>query len=133
MAKYSGARGVVYVAVDGSGAAGPVTGLSNWSLTLDQEQFEVTEFGENNKTYVTGKPDISGSLTGFWHEDQDILFDARDSGAGVRMYLYPSSLAPTRYFYGTAFIKIDSLDVPVGGPVALNASFVAAGSWDRKP
>lgn len=133
MAKYSGARGVVYVAVDGTAAAGAVKGLSNWSLALDQEQFEVTEFGEDNKTYVTGKPDASPSFSGFWHDDDDVLFDARDSGAGVRVYLYPSSLAPTRYFYGTAFIKIDSLDVPVGGPVALSASGVAASSWGRKP
>lgn len=131
MAKYSGARGVVYVGVSAAGAAGPVTGLSNWSLSLQQDQFEVTEFSEANKSYVLGRPNITGTLTGFWHDNDDVLFDARDSAEGVRVYLYPSSLAAARYFYGTAFIGIDSFDVPVNGPVALNASLVAAGSWGR--
>jgi hypothetical protein len=96
------------------------------------DKVEVTSFLDANKTYVQGLKDISGSLSGFWEDSQDALFDAADSADGVKVYLYPNNLAPTVYFYGPAWVDA-SITVGVSAAVAVSANLVANGSWSRKP
>jgi hypothetical protein len=132
MSRYHGKGGVVYMSTSGAGTAVQVASLSEWSLDRTTDTVEVTSFGDANKTYVQGLPDVQGGLSGFWEDSQDALMDASDSADGVKMYLYPSSLAPSIYFYGPAWVNA-SIGVDSNGAVKLTGKFKANGSWGRKP
>lgn len=130
MARYHGKGGVVYMSTTGTGTATAVVSLSEWTLNKNTDKAEVTSFGDANKTYVQGLPDISGSISGFFDSSDDTLFDAAESPDGVNLYLYPSELAPSIYHCGPAWIDA-SISVPVSGAATVSASFVANGSWSR--
>jgi hypothetical protein len=132
MARYSGGKGLVLLSTTGTGVAIAAVSLSQWSLDRKTDKVEVTAFGDLNKVYVQGLPDIQGSLAGWFDSADDALFDGADSADGVKLYLYPSSLATTIYHYGPAWLDA-SIDVDVKGACAVSGSFVAAGSWGRKP
>lgn len=132
MARYSGGKALVLLSTTAGGTAIAAISLSDWSLDRKTDKYDVTTFGDANKTYVQGLPDIQGELSGFFDSADDALFDGADSSDGVKLYLYPSSLATSIYHYGTAWLDA-SIKVPVSGPVTVTGSFVAAGSWGRKP
>jgi hypothetical protein len=129
MARYAGRTGVVYLAPDGSAAAAAVVSLNSWSLNRATDKIDTTSFGDANKTYVQGLPDLQGSFAGFWDDSETKLFAAAGSTAAVRMYLYPSSVAPTKYACGLAWVDA-SIEVPVADAVKVSSDFVAGGSWD---
>lgn len=129
---YHGKGGVVYMSTTGAGTAVNVVLLSSWSLDKGTDTVETTAFGDPNKTYVQGLPDISGQLSGFFDSATDQLFDASESTDGVKMYLYPTSLAPTIYFYGPAWLDA-SITTEVSGAVKISGKFKANGAWGRKP
>jgi hypothetical protein len=132
MPRYHGQKAVVYASTTGTGAATTTIGLSSWSLDLSTDKAEVTAFGDANKTYVQGLKDIKGSMAGFLDDTGLSLFTGADSADGIKLYLYPASTAPTVYWYGPAWLDA-SVSVPVGGPAAISANFVANGSWGRRP
>jgi len=132
MAKYHGKTGVVYMSTTGSGTAVSVAQLNSWELNMGTDTVETTAFGDANKTYVQGLRDLTGKFDGFWNDADDSIFDASESTDGVKMYLYPSNLAPTIYFYGPAWVDA-SISVGVSAAVTVSANFKANGSWSRKP
>ena len=131
MATYHSKDAVVYIATDGSGAASELVGCSEWTLDMGRDTVETTAFGDTNKTYVQGLPDISGTLNCFWRDDETKLFTAQASTSAVRCYLYFSRNAPTRYAYGTAWFSV-SMSTGVADAVTLSANFVAGGNWTVK-
>ncbi len=132
MAVYHGKAGVVYMSTTGSGTASSVAKLTEWTLNMATDKVETTSFGDANKTYVQGLRDVSGTISGFWEDSQDTLFDASESADGVKIYLYPASTASTVYFYGPAWVDA-SINVGVNGAVTMTGNFSANGSWARKP
>ena len=119
---------MVYLAVDGTSAAVLVAKLSMWSMDRTTDKLEVTSFADTNKTYVQGLPDLKGNFEGFWDDTETKPFAAAASTAAVRMYLYPSSDALTKYAYGLAWVDA-SIDCGVNEAVKINGEFVAAASW----
>lgn len=132
MAVYPGRNGVVYLSTTGSGAASNVIKLNAWTLNKTTDKIEVTAFGDANKTYVQGLPDLQGTFSGFYDETETKPFTGADSTDGVKLYLYPSSNAPTVYWYGPAWLDA-SIDTGVANAVTISGSFAANGSWGRKP
>lgn len=132
MAVYHGRKGIVYISTTGSGNAALVLNLTDWSLDMSTDTVEVTSFGDTNKVYVQGLPDISGQFSGFWNDLEDKLFTAAASADGCKIYLYPSADAPTKYFYGPAWLSV-SVSTSVSDAVKTTASFVANGAWKRTP
>ena len=130
MAVYAGRKGVVYLSTSGSGNATSVLKLTKWSLDQSTDKIEVTAFGDANKTYVQGLKDVKGSFSGFWDDTETKPFTAADSSDGCKMYLYPSSDAPTKYWYGPAWLDV-SIDTGVADAVSISGSFAANGSWGR--
>ena len=130
MSRYHGSKGQVIASKTAAGVAAVVASLSKWSLNMATDKVDVTCFGDLNKTYVAGLKDIKGALSGFWDSVEDMLFAGADSVDGVKLYLYPSTLYATGYFYGPAWLDA-SIDVAVSGAVTISGSFVAAGSWGR--
>jgi hypothetical protein len=132
MARYHGSRGAAYLSTTGTGTAVAAVSLSAWTLDKATDKVEVTAFGDSNKTYVQGLPDVKGTLSGFFDSSDDALFDGSESSDGVKLYLYPSSNAPTIYHYGPAWLDA-SISVDAKGAITVSGSFVANGAWGRKP
>jgi hypothetical protein len=127
LAKYAGRKGVVYMSTTGGGTATTVIGLKEWSLDMPTDKIEVTAFGSTNKEYVQGLPDATGELSGWWDDTSDALYDASRSTDGVKMYLYPSADAPTKYWYGPFWVDF-SINVTVDGAVEVSGGFNANGT-----
>ena len=91
----------------------------------------MTAFLDANKVYVQGLKDVSGTIGGFWDDTEEKLFQAADSIDGNKMYLYPSTDAISRYWYGPAWMDA-SINVGVGDSISMSANFSANGNWGRK-
>ena len=125
---YHAKDAIVYIAPDGSAEASELLGASEWTLDMTTDTVEVTAFGDQNKQYVQGLPDISGTLSGFVKEDEDKWFKAQKSTQPVKVYLYWSRQMPSKYAYGTAWISI-SMSNTVTTANEIAANFVAGGPW----
>jgi hypothetical protein len=132
MARYHGRKGTIYMSTTGTGNASPLGSMSSWDLNMATDTVEVTSFGDANKTYVQGLPDLSGSMSGFFEDTQDVIFDAAASADGCKIYLYPSSDAPTIYWYDPAWVDA-SISTGVSAAITVSANFRANGSWAKKP
>jgi hypothetical protein len=130
--RYHGFRGAVYASTSSSGTAAAVASLSSWQLQLPRDQDDTTSFLDQNKTRVYGLGDVRGRISGFWDTSDESLFTAADQADGVKMYLYPSRGAITKYWYGPANLSIDSMETDVNRAVRFTATFDAAGDWGRK-
>jgi hypothetical protein len=110
---------------------GVVVKVTKTNLSFAKEKVKVSGYGDQNEVYVLGKKDLQGSISGFWDDASDKLFDAMDSDVGIMTYLYPDVVnAPTQYWYGLALFD-GSLDVDSNGAVAVGGALVAAGPWTR--
>ncbi len=126
MARYHGKAGRVLL---GSTTATPVASIDGWTLDLSADRVEVTSFGDLNKQYVLGFPDVSGTLTGFFDDTDTSISTGRSVAAGVRLYLYPDyTNAVTKYAYGTAFLDM-SIDASAKDAVKISAKFSASSNW----
>lgn len=105
--------------------------LSAWSLNMSTDKAETTAFGDTNKTWVQGLPNREGSISGFWDDTEADLWTGADSTDGIKLYLYPSSDAATKYFYGPAWLDM-SIEVAVNGAITVSGDFVANGAWGRQ-
>jgi len=128
MAVYPGRKGVIYLSTTGTGNAVNVVQLNAWTLNKSTDKIEVTSFGDVNKTYVQGLPDIQGTFSGFWNDTETKPFAAAASADGCKMYLYPSADKTTSYHFGPAWLDV-SMDTSVSGAVAISGSFAANGAW----
>jgi hypothetical protein len=121
MARYHGKQGVIRI-------NGTILVGATWDLDKSTDKVEVTSFGDANKTYVQGLPDVKGSLAAFWDNSDTSLLAAAEAAGGATLSLYPSSLVAGAYHYGPAIIDY-KISVDVKGAVKLTGSFVANGSW----
>lgn len=119
----------MYASTSAATVATPVASLTDWVLNLTTARTEVTAFGDANKVYIQGLPDVAGTFTGFWDDTDTTLQTASLSPTGSNIYLYVSTDASSRYAYGTAWVDC-SFQTPVGGAVGFSGTFAAAGSWD---
>jgi hypothetical protein len=121
---------MVYLSTTGAGAVTTVIKLTKWALDMSTDKIEVTSFLDSNKTYVQGLKDIKGTFAGFFDDTETKPFVASDSTSGCLLYLYPSSLLPSRYWAGPAWLDV-SVDTGVADAVAISGNFVANGTWVR--
>ena len=128
MSAYPGRNGVIYISTTASGTATNVIKMNKWSLNRQTDKIEITAFGDANKTYVQGLADLQGAFSGFWDDTETKPFSAAASSDGCKVYLYPSSTAPSKFASGTAWLDC-SIDVDVNGAASITANFAAAGSW----
>lgn len=130
MSAHAGRSGAVYLAIESAtGVATSTIKLNAWTLDRTTDTYDVTSFGDTNKTYVQGLPDLKGTIGGSWDDSETKPMAGAISSTGVKLYLYPDiTNSPTKYAYGTAWLNA-SINVPVGGAVKITANFVAAASW----
>lgn len=134
MAKYHGRNGALLLGASNGGAATTVANLTQWSISIDMDSAEVSSLGDTFKSYVAGLKNATASLSGYFADDQDVVFDAFDqaqSGGTVSAYLYPAGTSVNKYFYGAVWPTQVSIDDSVGGAVTFSASLTFNGGVTR--
>jgi hypothetical protein len=124
--RYHGKTGSVSIGTP----AVPVLSLNKWSLDAATDKVDVTAFGDVNKQYVQGLPDLKGNIAGFFDDQEDAFFVAADSPTPVDLELMPVAGIATIKWAGKAWLDA-SIDVPANGAITVSGDFVAAGPWTR--
>jgi hypothetical protein len=119
------AGGTAYVAV---GA------INAWTLDQTRDTVDVTAFGDANKQYVVGLPDVKGTFGGWWDDTSTptAVFDVAGGATPVGLKLVPTSLTATIFFSGLAYLDA-SIDVSATGAIGISGNWVAAGPWTLAP
>lgn len=134
MARRHGSKGQVLLD-DGGGTPGTptvVAAINKWSLDMAREKAKVTAFADLNHQYVQGLPDIKGSIGGWWDETELRIFDVAGGEEPATLKLVPSTITPTYFFTGPAYLDA-SIEVNSDGGVAISSEFVGSGDWTREP
>jgi hypothetical protein len=133
MARRHGSTGDILMDPTGGATTVSVASLNKWSIDFDRDKEDVTCFGDTNKVYVLGLPDVQGDIEGVWDETTSPDFIRVALGdIPVTLKLIPSTLAPTYFFTGQAYLST-SIECAADGAVTLSGSFVAAGPWTMEP
>ena len=133
MARIHGQRGRLYVGIASSAAdAQPIAFLNKWTFSAATDQAEVTSFEDTTKTYVSGKPDASGSFSGFFDNATAQTYTAAVAGGARKMDLYPDATVGTAgpYWFGTGFPDF-SVEGGTDGAVTVSGDWQAASSWTK--
>jgi hypothetical protein len=127
MARLHGRAGQLYVGLaNATASAEAVAFLSKWQITFDTDDVDVTAFGDSNKTYVSGLPDVGGTFSGFYDDATVQTYTAATDGVARRFYLYPKTPATAGpYWFGTAVFDFTA-EGDVNGAVTVSGNFKAA-------
>ena len=133
MARRHGSKGQVKMDPTGGSTTVAQGSLNAWTIDLDRDKEDVTCFGDTNKQYVLGLPDVQGELEGVWDEGiTPELLRVALGDVPVMLELIPSTTTPTHMFKGLAYLSA-GIDCPADGAVTLKGSWVAAGPWTLEP
>lgn len=133
MARRHGSKGQVMMDPSGGSTPVEVAALNSWSLDLARDRADATCFGDTNKVYVQGLPNIEGELGGIWDEaESTALFDVALGDVAAFLKLVPSTLAATAFFSGLAYLDA-GIEVNHDGAITVSGSFAAAGPWTMEP
>ena len=129
----SGRNGQVKWDPTGTGGAtlAVLIAIKNFKLSMKTDKLNVTCFGDQNKVYVPGMKDISGTVAGFYDSSALDLYEAADQDTPGMLELIPDSTdaaAATLKWHGLAYLDSD-IDTSVDGAPAVSGSFMAAGPW----
>ena len=108
-----------------------IASLNGWTLSMKTDKIDVTCFGDQNKVYVPGLRDISGTIKGFWNSDELSLIEATELTAPGMLELVPDTTdaaAATMLFKGLAYLDAE-IDTTVDGAPELSSEILAAGPW----
>jgi hypothetical protein len=132
MVRHHGRAGRLYVGITGTNAsAESVAFLNKWQITFETDDVDVTAFGDANKTYVSGLPDVGGTFSGFFDDATQQLYTAAQDGASRRFYLYPDATNNAgTYWWGTATFDF-AAEGGVADAVSVSGNFKAASAVSR--
>jgi len=134
-ARLHGKTGQIQMDPAGGTALVTVGDMNAWTLDMSTDRADVTGFGDTNKRRVSGLPDFTGTIGGFWNAvatSSPAYFAAVLAGNPVTLRLVPNSADPTVYFQGLANID-GSVNVGSGGAVTVGGKWDAASNWVIKP
>lgn len=129
----SGRNGSVKWDPTGAGGVTAVALMSikSFQLSLATEKINVSCFGDQNRVYIPGLRDISGTMGGFWNSEDMSLVEATELTAPGYLELIPDTTdgTPTPYsFSGLAYMDAE-INTDVEGAPEMTGNFMAAGSW----
>lgn len=132
MARIHGQFSDVYVGIgSSSSAASPVAFASKWSADFKTDKKDATAFSDNNKVYVAGLPDSSGSYEGFFDTATAQLYTAANDGQPRYTYFYPTTPSTAGpYWYGTAYWDF-SVEASVDDVVKVKGTWNAATNFTK--
>ena len=132
MAKIHGKGGAIYLGGAKSSGGVKMTYKTEWSLQRNRDYVDATAFGEANKTYLAGLPNVQGNFAGFLDTVGDLLLDSATSGAQT-VYLYADDATLpdgtlVLVAHGPAFIDA-SVTCSNTDAVRVTGEFRASDSW----
>jgi hypothetical protein len=127
VARIHGRNGRLYVGIASGGTAEPVAFLNKWSMNFSTDDVEVTAFGDPNKTYVAGLPDVDGSFGGFYDNATAQTLTAATDGVARKFYAYPDNTSTSQYWFGTAIFDF-AITTGVGEAATVSGNFKASSS-----
>jgi len=107
-----------------------IASINKWKLSLKTDKINVTCFGDENKVYVPGLRDVSGTFSGFWNSDELTLFEATEAEVPGMLSLVPNTTEATFKWSGLAYMDAE-VDTGVEGAPAVAGTFMAAGPWTQ--
>jgi hypothetical protein len=85
--KLHGKNGAIYLGgAKGSGGV-KVAAKTEWTLQRNRDYVDATVFGDVNKTYLAGLPNVQGTFAGFLDVSGDLLLNSAVSDT-QQIYLY---------------------------------------------
>jgi hypothetical protein len=124
-----GSGGEIRMDPTGGATAAAVGDLNAWTLDMARDQVDVSAFGDSNKQYVLGLPDVKGTYGGWWNSaSSPDLFVVAQGKTPVLLELVPAVDDNTFFFTGPAYLDA-SINVSATGAVSISGNFVAAGDW----
>lgn len=127
-----GKDGAIYLgAARGSAGSVKVSAKTSWTLQRNRDYVDVTSYGDVNKTYVAGLPNVQGTYSGFYSSDGDLLLQAATSGV-TQVYLYAddSTNGGTLRLVANGPAFFDSTITQANNDaVKVNGEFRASGAW----
>jgi len=128
--KLHGKNGAIYI----GGAIGvgiKVATKTEWTLQRNRDYVDATVFGDANKTYLAGLPNVQGTFNGFLDTSGDLMLNGATSDA-ESIYLYASdstNSSPTVLVaHGPAFIDA-TVTVGNADGARISGDFRAQGAW----
>lgn len=126
--KLHGKNAAVYLGgAKGSGGIKVAT-KTEWTLQRNRDYVDATSFGDTNKTYLAGLPNVQGTFAGFLDTSGDLLLNAATSDA-TDIYLYADdSGSAVLIANGPGFID-GSCTAGVNDAIRFTGEFRAQGAW----
>lgn len=136
--KIHGLGGAIYVGgTYGTRTTLPTGGIrlaakSEWSLQRNRDYVDSTSFGDPNKTYLAGLPNVQGNFSGFLDVSGDLLLNAATSG-DTTLFLYADDgtlvgHSPILVAYGPALLDAN-VTVSNTDAAKVTGEFRASGAW----
>ena len=126
--KLHGKNGAIYLGgAKGSGGVKVAT-KTEWTLQRNRDYVDATTFGDTNRTYLAGLPNVQGTFAGILDVSGDLLLNAATSDA-TQIYLYADDGAsPILIANGPGFID-GSVTASVTDAIRYTGEFRAQGNW----
>jgi hypothetical protein len=130
--KLHGKNGAIYLGgAKGSGGI-KVAAKTEWTLQRNRDYVDATVFGDVNKTYLAGLPNVQGTFAGFLDTSGDLLLSAAVSDS-MTIYLYadddPQSItSEVLVAHGPGLIDA-SVNCSNTDGVRITGEFRADGAW----
>lgn len=126
--KLHGKNGAIYLGGPKGGGGVKVAVKTEWTLSLNRDYVDATVFGEQNKTYLVGLKDVSGTWAGLMDVSGDLMINATNSDA-IELYLYADD-GPSPILIGSGPSLIDGqINASNTDAVRSSGNFRAAGNW----
>lgn len=126
-AKLHGKNGAIYLGGDKSSGT-KVAAKTEWTLARNRDYVDATAFGDTNKTYLTGLPNVQGTYAGFLDTSGDLLFSAATSEA-LAIYLYADDGGtPVLVAHGSGFLDAN-VTANNADAVRITGEFRASNNW----
>lgn len=126
--KLHGKNGAIYLGGP-KGTGTKVATKTEWSLQRNRDYVDATVFGDTNKTYLAGLPNIQGNYAGLLDTSGDLLFSASTSDA-LLIHLYADDVASPAVLvaHGSGFLDA-SITASITDAVKITGEFRASGNW----
>jgi hypothetical protein len=105
-----------------------IISINAFTISWKTDKQDVSCFGDPNRVYVPGLPNVQGTVGGFWNSADVTLFEAALADVPGMLELTPNDTEPTFKFSGLAYLDAD-LDCKVDGAPTVSGTWMAAGPW----
>ena len=85
--KLHGKNAAIYLGGAKGGGGAKVASKTDWTLRRNRDYVDATVFGDTNKTYLAGLPNVEGTFAGLMDVSGDLMLNAATSDS-TEIYLY---------------------------------------------